>query len=78
MRKIATVAAAAALTSGLVLAAPLAASANTVYYSSGYGSKTACLAEQHKPAYNNSFVHIVNSCWQNQFNHLWYFEYSHI
>jgi hypothetical protein len=54
----------------LALAAPLAASATT-YWSANYPSMSACLAEQHKAAYNNSFVRVSIPCHQG-INGYWF------
>lgn len=55
----------------LALAAPLAASATT-YHSKNYSSMSACLTEQRKAAYNNSFVRVSEPCRKGIGNSYWF------
>jgi hypothetical protein len=55
------IAASAIVTGLVVLPAPAHAATYTVHL--GYTTKAACVTESGKPAYNNSFVRVVRSCY---------------
>lgn len=74
-KRLAYVGGTAAIVGGLVLGPAMAASA-TDYWVGWFGSQSACLTEQHKPAYNNSFARIKISCNYNQYSGQWSFWYT--
>jgi hypothetical protein len=61
----------------LILAAPLSASAATNTHYWGWSTLASCSAEQHKAAYNNSFVRVSKACFKDNDGHPGYaFNYT--
>jgi hypothetical protein len=73
----ARVGAGAALVAALSLSAPLAAHAVTYEHYYGFSTLAKCQTEQHKPAYNNSFVRVTKACFKDTDGHAGYaFNYA--